>query len=170
MSKRLLSGIAGVSVIALGALAILAWERTKPEQPIATDAEVREATPSARAKAGMDESLAADQAARFPDDQMPTVLKARDIHSRTSGENWREAFCDEHNWSGLGFRISSNSDAEFLVDAKEWARTMSSTRVGLASWMSECRGGGQPIRILDALEGTILAEYHASSGLRSANR
>jgi len=55
----------------------------------------------------------------------------------------------------------------FAVDEAAWRRTLTGTRVGLASWMSQCHRSGAPIEIVSASTGAVLAVYDVFSGLHS---
>jgi hypothetical protein len=167
MSRRDLQIVSGVLALVAGMVAAVALERGKGDPSIPTKAAIESISPD-HSTAGSDAALASAEQSRFPAEMMPTVLKRREIHKLTTNPNWRESFCDERSWSSLPFEVSIGSEGEFFVDVNEWEHTGSSTRAGLASWISECQGGGQAIRILATGAGTLLAEYDSSSGLRMA--
>ena len=169
MSRAIWPGVVGLCVFVFAVVGYYVWDRGEETRSIPPEvaSETSRPEPSIALPEG---AMLAAESRHFPVEKMPTVLTPRNIHTRNSGENWREAFCDETNWSGLDLEIEAGSDGDFFIDGEGWEHTPTSTRVGLASFISECRGDGQPIRIRAAGEGALLAEYHASSGLRSALR
>jgi hypothetical protein len=77
------------------------------------------------------------------------------------------AFCDDSNWGQIDLVVSRTDDGAFWVDEDAWNRELTGSKVGLASWMSQCHGDGAPIEIVAADTGALLATYDTRTGLRS---
>ncbi|MBW2295265.1 MAG: hypothetical protein JRG89_10165 [Deltaproteobacteria bacterium] len=77
------------------------------------------------------------------------------------------AFCDDSNWGQIDLVVSRSEGGAFWVDEDAWNRELTGSKVGLASWMSQCHRDGAPIEIVAADTGALLATYDARTGLRS---
>jgi len=77
------------------------------------------------------------------------------------------AFCDDSNWGQIDLVFSRTDGGAFWVDEDAWNRELTGSKVGLASWMSQCHGDGAAIEIVAADTGALLATYDAQTGLRS---
>ena len=76
-------------------------------------------------------------------------------------------FCDDGKWSQIDLLVSRTDGGAFWVDEEAWKRELTGTKVGLASWMSQCHQDGNPIEIVAAETGALLATYDGRTGLRS---
>lgn len=77
------------------------------------------------------------------------------------------AYCDEGNWSRMELLVGRSTDGAFRVDQDAWGRALTGYQVGLANWMSLCHQEGEPIKIVAAESGALLATYDTRAGLRS---
>jgi hypothetical protein len=166
MSRRSVAiGVALAVVVALAALHSMA-----PEEAAEASARVRVAEaqrspsePGPRETASMG----------FPEEAGIDVRGSRRIEMPQPGAappGPRAAFCDERHWSRTGVDVFDNGGGEFLVDQQAWESRLTTTRAGLASWMSECRRGGESVTIVARGSGAVLATYDPRSGLRSPPR
>jgi hypothetical protein len=100
---------------------------------------------------------------------MPPPFEERRIVFPAMGEappSQTAEFCDDGNWSRLDLVVSRTDSGAFWVDEDAWNRELTGSKVGLASWMSQCHGDGAPIEIVAADSGALLATYDARTGLR----
>ena len=105
----------------------------------------------------------------IPLEYMPPPFEERRIVFPAMGEgppSQSAAFCDDGNWSRLDLVVSRSDNGAFWVDEDAWNRELTGSKVGLASWMSQCHGDGAPIEIVAADSGALLATYDARTGLR----
>lgn len=105
-----------------------------------------------------------------PTELLPAPFKERSMLPPVEGEPQpfeAAAFCDEANWLRLDVIVERTQQGAFAVEEKMWNAALTSSRVGIASWMSRCHEAGAPIKIVSASSGDLLASYAAGSGLRS---
>ena len=117
----------------------------------------------------LDPPRVAESPPPIPPEHMPPPFGDRMIRKPDPMEpaaSQTAAFCADENWSRMDVRVSPGEAGEFRVDPALWNRRLTSTRAGIASWMSLCKGDGQAVRIVAADSGVLLATYDASSGLR----
>jgi len=105
-----------------------------------------------------------------PEQILPVPFPERRIRVPQPGEavpSETAAYCDEANWRNTDIVVERLAPGAFAVDEAAWRRTLTGTRVGLASWMSQCHRSGAPIEIVSASTGAVLAVYDVFSGLHS---
>lgn len=108
--------------------------------------------------------------AKRPTELLPAPFKERSMLPPVEGEprpSETAAFCDEANWLRLDVIVERTQQGAFAVEEKMWNAALTSSRVGIASWMSRCHEAGAPIEIVSAASGDLLASYDLESGLRS---
>lgn len=106
----------------------------------------------------------------IPPEYLPPPFEERRIVFPTLGEaaaSETAVFCDDGKWSQIDLVVSRTDDGAFWVDEDAWNRELTGSKVGLASWMSQCYRDGSPIEIVAAETGALLATYDARTGLRS---
>ena len=108
--------------------------------------------------------------APIPPEYMPPPFGERGIVFPAMGDapaSETAAYCDPSNWGQIDLVVSRSDDGAFWVDEDAWNRELTGSKVGLASWMSQCHRDGAPIEIVAADTGALLATYDARTGLRS---
>jgi hypothetical protein len=101
---------------------------------------------------------------------MPPPFEDRMIRKPDPSEpvpSQTEAFCASEKWSRMDLAVSQSDGGEFRVDRAAWDRTMTSSRAGIASWISTCKLDGASVRIVAEGSGALVATYDPQSGLRS---
>lgn len=78
-------------------------------------------------------------------------------------------FCDDDQWSRLGTIFREFRDGEVVVDESDWVGRSAEARIGMASWVSNCKQAGAPVAILGDDSGEILAVYDSANGYRSGD-
>ncbi len=101
---------------------------------------------------------------------MPPPFGERNIDFMAEGEPPRSEtanYCADANWSRMDLLIGRRDDGAFRVDEAAWDRELTSSKAGLANWMSQCHEQGAEIKIVAAKSGQSLATYDPRSGLTS---
>lgn len=75
------------------------------------------------------------------------------------------SLCSEENENRMKALVSRGSGQQFVVDSAAWRSSLTSTRAGIASWVSLCEGDGGAIDIVASGSGLLLATYHTQTGL-----
>ncbi len=118
------------------------------------------------------ESLAAPEPAAAKPEQAPDSSAVPEIRiphgtlvARVGGP---EHLCSQQAWAGLSGVMREVGQGEVVVDRDAWNRRTLQTRVGLASWFSQCVSAGGPVVIRDGA-GERLAGYDSANGLTLGN-
>ena len=104
------------------------------------------------------------------EDVLPVPFVRRPVLPPESGEALpaeTASYCDEAHWKRTDVLVERPAPGTFAVDEEAWQRTLTGTRVGLASWMSQCHQAGAPIQIVSAATGALLATYDDANGLNA---
>ena len=73
--------------------------------------------------------------------------------------------CSPEAWAGVAGIMREVGRSEIVVDRDTWEHRTLQTRVGLASWFSQCVFSGGPVVIRDAA-GEQLAGYDSAKGFK----
>ncbi|MFT5444709.1 MAG: hypothetical protein ACI8W3_003766 [Myxococcota bacterium] len=101
---------------------------------------------------------------------LPAPFERRKITPPVEGEplpSETAAYCDEGNWAKMDLVVSKTESGEFSVRETAWHDALSGGQVGIANWMSQCFQNGDPVQIVSADTGDLLAVYDGATGLRS---
>ena len=157
---RRAAALIGAGLLALAAFAVL---RDAPEHPDASAQDAAVAPPRS-----------APAPPAIPPEHMPPPFADRNVRLPEPGAptpSETAAFCAEGNWSRLSesdLRPTPGEDGTLGVDADVWNRTLTATRAGIASWMSQCQANGGRVLIVANTTGDWLATYDPREGLRAA--